>query len=104
MRTKQTPKSKGLKKPRKDLSARAARKNATKPPRRRRRFRPGTAALRDIRKFQKSTDLLLRKLPFQRLVREIGDENAPVGKVFRWQSTAILALQEAAEATLVLCL
>ena len=35
------------------------------------RFRPGTVALRDIRRFQKSTDLLIRKLPFQRLVREI---------------------------------
>lgn len=35
------------------------------------RFRPGTVALREIRKFQKSTELLIRKLPFQRLVREI---------------------------------
>jgi hypothetical protein len=37
----------------------------------RRRFRPGTVALREIRKYQKSTELLIRKLPFQRLVREI---------------------------------
>ena len=36
-----------------------------------RRYRPGTVALREIRKFQKSTDLLIRKIPFQRLVREI---------------------------------
>ena len=35
------------------------------------RYRPGTVALREIRKFQKSTELLIRKLPFQRLVREI---------------------------------
>ena len=35
------------------------------------RFRPGTVALREIRKYQKSTDLLIRKIPFQRLVREI---------------------------------
>jgi histone H3 len=35
------------------------------------RFRPGTVALREIRKYQKSTELLIRKLPFQRLVREI---------------------------------
>lgn len=35
------------------------------------RYRPGTVALREIRKYQKSTELLIRKLPFQRLVREI---------------------------------
>jgi hypothetical protein len=38
------------------------------------RFRPGTVALREIRKYQKSTELLLRKLPFQRLVREIAQD------------------------------
>ena len=55
-------------------------------------------ALREIRKFQKSTDLLIRKLPFQRLVREIvQDYKADI----RFQSNAILALQEAAEAYLV---
>lgn len=37
-----------------------------------RRFRPGTVALREIRKYQKSTEFLIRKLPFMRLVREIG--------------------------------
>ena len=62
------------------------------------RFRPGTRALMEIRKYQRSTDLLIRKLPFQRLVREIaliqrGD--------MRFQSHALLALQEAAEAYLV---
>jgi histone H3 len=36
---------------------------------RKHRFRPGTRALFEIRKYQKSTDLLIRKLPFQRLVR-----------------------------------
>jgi histone H3 len=55
-------------------------------------------ALRDIRRYQKSTDLLIRKLPFQRLVREIA---AGVSKDLRFQSSAILALQEAAEAYLV---
>jgi histone H3 len=55
-------------------------------------------ALREIRKFQKSTDLLIRKLPFQRLVREIAQE---FKADLRFQSTAILALQEAAEAYLV---
>lgn len=62
------------------------------------RFRPGTVALREIRKFQKSTDLLLRKLPFQRLVREIAED---VKRDLRFQGTAILALQEATEAYLV---
>lgn len=62
------------------------------------RYRPGTVALREIRKFQKSTDLLLRKLPFQRLVREIAQD---FKQDLRFQSTAILALQEAAEAYLV---
>lgn len=81
-------------------------------------FAAGTVALREIRKYQKSTELLLRKLPFQRLVREIGQGNsmpcssnavltsAPRGQLdfkndLRFQSTAILALQEAAEAYLV---
>ena len=38
------------------------------------RFRPGTVALREIRRYQKSTELLIRKLPFQRLVREIAQD------------------------------
>lgn len=59
---------------------------------------PGTVALREIRKYQKSTDLLIRKLPFQRLVREIAQD---FKNDLRFQSTAILALQEAAEAYLV---
>ena len=63
------------------------------------RYRPGTVALREIRKYQKSTDLLIRKLPFQRLVREIAKEF--FNNDLRFQSTAILALQEASEAYLV---
>ena len=54
---------------------------------------------RDIRKFQRSTDLLIRKLPFQRLVREIMLETN--SNVYRIQHNALLALQEAAEAYLV---
>ena len=66
--------------------------------RRRRRYRPGTVALREIRRYQKSADLLIRKAPFQRLVREIvQDFKVDV----RLQSTALLALQEAAEAYLI---
>jgi histone H3 len=55
-------------------------------------------ALREIRRYQRSTDLLLRKLPFQRLVREITQE---FHVDLKFQSTALLALQEAAEAYLV---
>ena len=62
------------------------------------RFRPGTQALRQIRKYQKSTELLIRKLPFQRLVREVAQSIRPD---LRFQSTAILALQEASESFLV---
>merc|ERR1712174_177386 len=62
------------------------------------RFRPGTVALREIRRFQKSTELLIRKLPFQRLVREIAQD---FKTDLRFQSSAIAALQEASEAYLV---
>eukprot|EP00957_Ditylum_brightwellii_P056841 4309498-Ditylum_brightwellii.AAC.1 len=62
------------------------------------RYRPGTVALREIRKYQKSTDLLIRKAPFQRLVREIAQD---FKTDLRFQSTAVLALQEASEAYLV---
>lgn len=67
---------------------------ATKP----HRYRPGTVALREIRKYQRSTDLLIRKMPFQRLVREIVSELDPN---LRMQSMAVMAIQEAAEAYLV---
>eukprot|EP00741_Cyanophora_paradoxa_P012160 tig00020603_g11748.t1 len=63
-----------------------------------RRYRPGTVALREIRKYQKTTNLLIRKMPFQRLVREIA---AKVAEQKKFQSHALLALQEAAEAYLV---
>lgn len=68
------------------------------------RWRPGTVALREIRKYQKSTELLIRKLPFQRFVRELCHEVTnmvahPQG--YRWQSGAVIALQEAAESYLV---
>ena len=72
-------------------------------PRKPHRFRPGTVALREIRCFQRSTELLIRKLPFQRLVREIAEEQVssrfPNG--VRFQSGAVMALQEAAETYLV---
>jgi histone H3 len=118
-RTKQTARKTeaGLPPVRKTVATKQARKSAPvsggiKKPR---RFRPGTVwmhlfpffaanecnlqvALREIRRFQKSTELVIRKLPFQRLVREIGQELAPS---LRWQSSAIGALQEASEAFVV---
>ena len=100
--------------PRKTLTKEQARKNAAKAvvaaqknlsnlPRtgglkRPMRYRPGTVALREIRRYQKSTELLIRKLPFNRLVREIAQDF----KVdLRFQAVAIGALQEASEAYLV---
>lgn len=68
--------------------------------RKRRRFRPGTVALRQIRRYQKSTELLIQKIPFQRLVREIVCSMYRT-TTFRFQSTALLALQEASEDFLV---
>ena len=100
-RTKQTArKSTGGKAPRKALATKAARKSApaTGGVKKPHRYRPGTVALREIRKFQKSTELLLRKLPFQRLVREIAQD---FKSDLRFQSSAILALQEAAESYII---
>ncbi|EXV03592.1 Histone H3-like centromeric protein hH3v [Metarhizium brunneum] len=71
------------------------------PIRQKRRYRPGTTALREIRQYQGTTKLLLLKLPFMRLVQEIGMNCRPRGREFRWQSQAIQALQEAAEAFMV---
>ncbi|CAN7977610.1 unnamed protein product [Ixodes persulcatus] len=91
-RTKQTArKSTGGKAPRKQLATKAARRKPH-------RYRPGTVALREIRRYQKSTELLIRKLPFQRLVREIAQD---FKTDLRFQSSAVMALQEASEAYLV---
>ena len=86
--------------PRKLIPAKLAKKSKTstgaiKKPH---RYRPGTVALRQIRKFQKSTELLCRKLCVARLVREI-TQNFKMG--LRFQASALLAIQEAMEAWLV---
>jgi histone H3 len=102
-RTKQTLKhNKGAKSPRIGKSIpQKGRKNAPttgggeKKPH---RFRPGTVALREIRKYQKSTELLIRKLPFQRLVREIAQD---FNTNLRFQAESIMALQDATEAQMV---
>ncbi|XP_040119552.1 histone H3.3C-like [Oryx dammah] len=103
-RTKRTVyKSTGGKVPLKQLVSEVAGKSApsisgmTKP----HRYRPGTVALREIRPYQKSTHLLIRKLPFQRLVREIAQD---FQTDLKFQSAAIRTLQEASEAYLVVFL
>ncbi|KAL3171784.1 hypothetical protein MRX96_001427 [Rhipicephalus microplus] len=112
-RTKQTArKSTGGKAPRKQLATKAARKSApaTGGIKKPHRYRPGKVLFhsvlankalwhfREIRRYQKSTEMLIRKLPFQRLVREIAQD---FKTDLRFQSTAVQALQEAAEAYLV---
>jgi histone H3 len=84
--------------PRKSLATKSAAKSAARKTasahggvKKTHRFRPGTVALREIRKYQKSTELLIRKLPFQRLVREIARE---LKSDLRFQASAIAALQE----------
>ncbi|ORX80608.1 histone-fold-containing protein [Anaeromyces robustus] len=68
---------------------------------RKRRYKPGVLALKEIRKYQRSTNLLIRKLPFARLVREIAQDVLRRGPFsmdeVRWHSSALLALQEASE-------
>ena len=110
-RTKQTArKSTGGKAPTEQLATSSARSAARKAGvrkasgqagvRKRNRYRPGTVALRQIRRYQKSTELLLRKEPFRRTVREIAEQE--LGKLnLRFAEGAMLALQEAAEAHLV---
>eukprot|EP00466_Bigelowiella_natans_P006840 jgi/Bigna1/35667/e_gw1.10.107.1 len=102
-RTKQTArKTTGGKAPRKQLATKASKVRKSAPAtggvKKPHRYRPGTVALRQIRRYQKSTDLLIRKLPFQRLCREIAED---FKEGLRFQSAAILALQEASEAYLV---
>ena len=90
-------------------AAKAAKKGGVKAPKggvkKLHRFRPGTVALKEIRRYQKSTELLIQKLPFQRLVPEIAGDHKVItsplcGKV-KFQSLAIKALQEASEAYIV---
>ena len=89
--------------------AKAARKSSVKAPKggvkKPHRFQPGTVALKEIRRYQKSTELLIQKLPFQRLVHEIANDidvcPAHLHGKIRFQSTAVMALQEASEAYLV---
>ncbi|KAK2109294.1 histone H3.3C [Saguinus oedipus] len=99
--TKQTAcKSTSNKAPRKQLATKATRKSvpSTGGVKKPHRYRPGTVAVHEIRRYQKSTELLICKLPFQRLVREIAQE---FKTDLHFPSAAIGALQEASEAYLV---
>ncbi len=92
--------SSSAKVPRRLMATKAARKTAPamggiKKPH---RYRPGTVAIREIRKYQKTTDLLIKKLPFQRVVREIAQD---FNSNLRFQSSAVMALQEATESYIV---
>ena len=99
-RTKQTARKHTGGKTKKSLASKAAAKAApgVEGVKKTHRYRPGTVALREIRRYQKSTELLIRKAPFQRLVREIAQD---FKTDLRFQSSAIAALQEASEAYLV---
>lgn len=99
-RTKQTAKkTRAQKAPLKKASSIVTRRSVSAPVRKPRRYRPGTVALKEIRRYQRSTELLLRKMPFQRLVREI--THNLIRSQYRFQSTSLLALQEACEAYMV---
>ena len=62
------------------------------------RFRPGTVAIREIKRYQKSTELLIKRLPFERLVREIAQTYK---SDLRFQASAVVALQEATESYII---
>ena len=102
-RTKQTArKSTGGKAPRKQLATKAARKSApviggVKKPH---CYRPGTVALREIRRYQKSTELRISKMPFKRFVREGSQELTYAHTSTCFQRCAVMALREASEAYL----
>jgi histone H3 len=68
------------------------------PEKKKHRWRPGTVALREIKKYQRSTDLQLRKAPFQRLVR---NEMQEYNTNLRFQANAIMCLQEAVEDAII---
>lgn len=98
-RTKATArKTAGAKAPRKSQKKNATPKAPKDGKKKSHRYHPGTVALREIKKYQKSTNLLLRRAPFSRLVREIAQKQK---EQLRFQASAISALQEATESYLI---
>ncbi|KAK4415854.1 histone H3-like centromeric protein HTR12 [Sesamum alatum] len=91
-----TPQSSPRRSPRVPRTAPPSEKDGEAPQaHKKRRNRPGTVALREIRKYQKSCNLLIPAAPFIRTVREISFQYSP--SIARWQAEALVALQEAAE-------
>lgn len=103
-RTKQSArKTTGGKAPRKQISAKSARKTAGATPSssaKRQRHKPGSVALKEIRRYQRSAEFLIRKLPFQRACRAVVRENNNAADV-RFQGPALASIQEALEIYLV---
>ncbi|AFM98034.1 histone H3 [Encephalitozoon hellem] len=103
-RTKQSArKTTGGKAPRKQLSAKSARKAvspASSAGAKKSRYRPGSVALKEIRRYQKSTDFLIRRLPFQRACRSVVKECSNATDI-RFQGPALASIQEALEVYLV---
>ena len=97
-----TPRNDRTKAPKIRLAQAAARRSAgpggVGPVVRRRRLRPGVRALKEIRRLQKTTDLLIRRAPFMRLIKEISQD---FKHDVRWTGRAAEALQEATESWLV---
>jgi len=83
----------------KSTGGRRRKTSPVKRPKKTKKFRPGQVALQEIRRYQRSTELLIKKLPFQRLVRQITDEL--VTNRMKYQSMALAALQEAAESFII---
>lgn len=98
-RTKETARSKSLGAKKSAKVAKKASSGAAKSGvKRAHRFRPGTVALREIRRYQRGTELLLKKAPFQRLVREVA---SALKEGLRFQSSAVAAIQEATESYVI---
>lgn len=96
-RVKQLEIKTGGKKPAKTISSSASKQVPSSLSQAKAKFKPGSIALREIRKYQKSSDLLIRKRPFQRLVRHLVSFNSEL----RFQSAALVIFQEAAENFLI---
>jgi histone H3 len=92
-RVKQLEVKTGGKKPAKTISSKLSKQVTSSLSQAKSKFKPGSVALREIRKYQKSSDLLIRKRPFQRLVRHLVSFNSEL----RFQSAALVIFQEAAE-------
>jgi histone H3 len=104
VRTKQTPTKFIGKAPRKNSATNVTKAEAEslKTLLRPHRYRPGSVALREIRRYQRATDLTINKRPFQQLVKEIADNIGKERKIkFRFGESTLLALQVATESYLV---